>query len=294
MKNLYDIYEGIFDDDYEEDLDGKVFRELLGEESQWVVCKDKKHIRMDDRPISSLPQIEGETIVARLSRTSPFTIKNVKAVAKSGLEFLPLCYFNVRLPGDEDLLNKIPCPWTAHAYISWDWSSKLDFTSIRIECKSISIMGTHHTPENVPAGNLIAPKYHIDYLDVGPGWNESTRFSPEAFKNWDCDILFIRYSKGWVKPIGQRSYHDDMQDFYPEIVQELVDNNPKVKQIYIGGCWGDPFAYRCSCKTVKGKRQVVKMIPLKLETLEKRMQNYTSWMSKSLDAHHEYEMKDKR
>lgn len=294
MKTIYNIYESILGDDFEMSAEDQLFQDILGPESAWKVCKDRKHIWMDgNNGISSLPKIESEFIGnSAFRRNTPLTIKNIKAIKDAGLEFLPLCYFDVSIPNDNDLLYDIPCEWTAHASIHMDPLVDLDFNKVKIECKSLEI--SFPWPTNTTAGiSIIAPKYHVDYVDFRTR-DSATIIDPSTIKGWDCDILTIRNTSGYIKPIGKRSFHDDMQNFYIDKVQEIVDNNPKAKHIYIDSPWGENFLYRCSCKKIKGKNTVVKMIPIKTETVDRKEFGYTNWQSKSLSIHHTYERKEKR
>lgn len=294
MKTIYNIYESILGDDFEASAEDQLFQNLLGPESAWRVCKDRKHIRMDGKVgITSLPKIESEFVGnSSYRRESPHTIKNIKAIKSAGLEFLPLCYFNVAIPKSDDLLYDIPCEWTANASIYMDPLVDIDFNKVKMECKSLEISFPWHmgTTKDI---SIIAPKYHVDYVDFRT-YDSNAVIHPSTIKGWDCDILTLRNTGGYIKPIGKRSFHDDMQNFYIDKVQEIVDNNPKAKQIYIDSPWGENFLYRCSCKKIKGKKTVVKMVPIKAETIDKKEYGYTNWQSKSLSIHHEYERKEKQ
>lgn len=291
MKSIYELYESVLDDDFEDNSSHIVAQDIVGKESAWRVCKDGKHLRYAGT-ISSLPKVTGYKFIGNFTSDNETTIKDAKTISKAGLEFLPLCYFDVDVPMSQDLLYEIPCPWTANAYIRWEPDSVLNFDKVKMECKSISIWFGSGSSVDKPS-LLIAPKYHTDYLCILSTGPDET-ISPGVIRDWDCDLLVIKCANRWHKSVGAWVHGDPMQQFHREMVQELIDNNPKAKDIYIAGPYGDNFLYKCVCKKEKGKRVVTKMTPYKIQTIERKMDNYTSWCSKSLEIHHEYEIKDKR
>ena len=292
MKSVFEIYESILDDDFVDDVEKNSYDEILGPEFAWVVCKDKKHLRFSKSCNTSLPKVIGERCRGGISRYNDLVIKNVDDIVAAKMEFLPMCYFDVNIPESQDLFYKIPCPWTANAYLTWDPKAPLNFNKAEIECKSVYILIPYRCQADEKS-KLIAPKYHVDYCCVS-AFGPVETISPSVIKDWDCDLLVVKCANKWHKSVGQWVHGDPMQQFHCEMVQELIDNNPKAKDIYIGGPYGDGFLYKCVGKKEKGKRVVTKMTPYKIETIEKKMDNYTSWCSKALEIHHEYEIKDRK
>ena len=283
MKNLYDIYESLLDD--EEDLmtnaDNAAIASLLGDLGQeWIVGNDNKTLLYN--PIEYGTRGNGYAdLYFKGARTCKF-VRDPKALKDAGLEFQPIAYMYANLPGSEDGLKYTQTPYTAELSISFkEGANSVDLSKLPFEIKDGVQFeyGYKADPNNI---NVIAYPKHLSYI-----WYMSygdIDCNPNAIKDWDCDIMLIQ-----GKNLRNPNYVGIGEEYDAELVQQIISNNPKVKNFYICLEYHSDIWCKVSLKGTGTKRTIKKFIPQKKKSITDKIFNVTDGVRDVLSWWHTHE-----
>lgn len=281
MKHLNQyIKESIFDDD--DVLMDRGIRsyldDLLKESPDFKVGPDNKHIIYKPAQnmshwVSTAPRLYVGCSGDNICNIDP------KELKKHNLIFQPLSSidFVVADETDQRKLQEFPCEWVSDLDIELFPLCSLDLSKLEYDVKS-TVQIRYAGYKNLTPQNIKAYPKHLNTVMLYS--YQDIEADEDVMKDWDCDILVIQSSLFRDK---SKIVYGDMQAFYEDKVQKILENNPKAKSIYLAPSYiGNDFWYKIITKGSGKNRKVVKMNPMKKDTIQSKIYKYQEWSRKAI------------
>lgn len=253
MRHLQDIIrESILDDENTlmQTAENNAYKHLLGPHSTSWDVENKMLIHNDDMQGNKLILYPSKENSGK--RPCDWIYSQLKEVQDAGLKFEPLSTCII-----DDMYEQHPNTWLST--LSCDkigalsmiiYNKDIDFTKFKGEIKHIIQFLSSY---NGVANNITVtpPKYHVGVVHF-----KSTHAGPVKYKKivgWDCDYLIVDGEN-----YREKRYLVDTDEticgYYKDQLQDLIDNNPKAKEIFIYDSGG--WYWRCSCKGIGKSRKL--------------------------------------
>lgn len=266
MLNLSEyVRESILDDEDEVWSNSKVnilnneIQKLLGED--YEVSNDEKYIICKYKKTSLIFGGHG------ISSNSLDKINNWR------LKFQPLKKIYINDDGNlQKFIDKIPSAGCGHLYISNDHKGNVNLSKLNIPTIYLEYVSNHW--------DITPPKKHIKYAYIDKYVYDEDNSDWENIKGWDCDVLMI-YS-------GQFEVWNDnkhmLGNFDLNMLQTLVDNNPKAKEIILVNHMFGLEVFKISISGAKRKvAKIIKKAPSYLDKLYVDVDIYNETMVRDFE-----------
>ena len=250
MLNLSEyVRESILDDEDEVWSNSKVnilndeIQKLLGEDyeasndEKYIICKYKK--------------------TSLIFGGHGISVNSLDKINSWRLKFQPLKKIYINDDGNlQKFIDKIPSAGCGHLYISNDHKGNVNLSKLNIPTIYLEYVSNHW--------DITPPKKHIKYAYIDKYIYTGEDSDWENIKNWDCDVLMI-YS-------GQFEVWNDnkhmLGNFDLNMLQTLVDNNPKAKEILLVNHMFGLEVFKISMSGAKRKvTKIIKKTPSYLDKL---------------------------
>lgn len=242
MKNLVDIIkEGLLDvEDNEKNMDTRV---LLRNHPDWRFSNGWTVLDPPQERLGYGWDHKANLYIQDRSNGDVWSITDLKHNKFQALD-------TVTIEGKTDVnsvLKELNC-----AFCGWldvrNAGNDIDFSKLKSPVNRIIRIVTETTI------NVKPYKGHVNFVHLAKGrWCESNvmAWTPENVKDWDCNYLVVDASYFTVE--GPLAHGDNkLNGFWIDRCQDLIDNNPKAKEIYLYDRNLDVF-FRLSTQGVKRK-----------------------------------------
>lgn len=269
MKTLYNIYESLLDDEdtLMVNADNAAISKLLGDlEQDWIVGNDNKTLLYNPSYFGSRSNGFAELYLNGVREVA--YVKTPKTLKDAGLVFQPIAYMYAAIPGSEDGLKYLQTSYTAQLTIDFKkGSNSLNLSKLPFEVKD-GIQFNYAWGSDPHSIDITSYPKHLSYV-----WYMSYGdfdCNPHAIKNWNCDILVVQ-----GKNLRRPDYVGIGEDYDRELVQQIISNNPKVKEFYFCQDYHGYIWVKASLKGTGAKRTVNKFIPRNKKTVTDKIFNAT-------------------
>ena len=190
-----------------------------------------------------------------------------------GLKFQPFKKIFIYDDGNlQKFIDKIPSAGCGHLYISNDHKGNINLSKLNITTIYLEYVSNHW--------DITPPKKHIKYAYIDKYVYDKDNSDWENIKGWDCDVLMI-YS-------GQFELWDNnkhiLGDFDLNMLQTLVDNNPKAKEILLVNHMFGLEVFKVGISGAKRKvTKIIKKTPKYLDKLYADVDIYNETMVRDFE-----------
>lgn len=252
MKNIYDVIkESLLDD--EPVSDQSLYDGLL-EGTEWKIDTDKKLIYFN--PNECYNQMSDRQLYIYNTPNPKHALSRLMKLMKMGFKMQPLSYITLENdPLDfKDINVMSTCALNVRTSVS-----KIDLSKFDIPINSAIYIKHFENFDNV---NEMKPyKGHVPNVMIETRNSKIDEDKYLIIKDWDCDRLFIQsdFVYGGYMDL-QSSGREQINGFYLDKMQEVVDNNPKATEIYLIDTFSTHQTYWKLSLGKKGGKRVVKNV----------------------------------
>lgn len=214
MKNIFDIYESILDDNFEDQVERNSLQNVIEEETGWTLSSDGKYI------LSGTKHFPGN-IDTYFGGNKEWFEKLINCAKRHKLKIQPLGLL-VLDSSSIHLLEDVDIEYICELKVYVSNPVDVNLSKIKSPIQRVTLVEKQNSYCSIDSITSQKTPAITAYVNLYTGWNKSL----ENIKNMNCNNLIVNDSRVFVSDIKQKSFN-------PTLLQQLVNNNPNVDNFYL-------------------------------------------------------------